>query len=324
MRILFFDTRATLNNTEKYSYYSGTFKELNTICQVDLVRSPVLEMPGDISEKYDAIIFGLGWFSNENEIYYRKIKGLDEVRIPVICNLHKVANQTKQKINFLRQNNIDMTFMSPGFINRFQSSFKDLNFRLLPFAANQSVFYPSSQEKQIQIGFSGALHSVDKNKKIKNGFTEQKAMLRQNMFDIIKKQFQNTNSFINTGVSNKLLPEQEYANILRNTLIWFATDSPAEEISPRHFEVMLSKTALMCNKIPKAYDNIFIDGENCIEFDDDLNNFESKLSYYLNNQEETLKIIEKAYQDAKSNHTWKHRARNIVDHINILRGGACI
>ena len=35
------------------------------------------------------------------------------------------------------------------------------------------------------------------------------------MFDIIKKQFQNTSSFINTGVSNKLLPEQEYANILR-------------------------------------------------------------------------------------------------------------
>ena len=310
MKILFFDTRATLQKQDMYAYYSGTFKELNSICEVDLITSAIAEIPNDVSNKYDAIVFGLGWFSNENATYYKKIKGLDKVKIPVICNLHKVANQTKEKINFLRQNSVDMTLMSPGYINRFKKTFKDLNFELLPFAANQKIFYPSQDEKQIKLGFSGALHSTDKNKK---------AMLRQNMFNVIQQDFEKTKKFINTGVNNKLLEESEYASILRNTLIWFATDSPAEEISPRHYEVMLSKTGLMCNKIPEAYNKIFVDGKNCIEFEDDLSNFEEKLTYYLNNEQETYNIIQTAYSDAISNHTWMHRAKTILKYAQEIQ-----
>lgn len=319
MRILFFDTRATLKKQDLYTYYSGTFKELNSICKLDLTREPISQIPSDISNKYDAIVFGLGWFSNENATYYKKIKGLDTVKIPVICNMHKIANQTKEKINFLRKNSVDITLMSPGHINEFKKTFKDLNFDLLPFAANQKIFYPSEEDKKIKLGFSGALHSIDKNKKIKNGYTKQKSMLRQNMFNIIQQNFQETEKFINTGMYNKLLEESQYASILRDTLIWFATDSPAEEISPRHYEVMLSKTALMCNKIPAAYNKIFVDGKNCIEFEDDLSNFEEKLTYYLNNEQETYNIIETAYSDAINNHTWMHRAKTILKYVQEIQ-----
>lgn len=317
MKILFFDTRATTERLSHFSYYSGLFQELNLIAEVDLIKSPISELPNDISQKYDAVVFGLGWFANEGSAYYQKIKGLKELKIPVVCNLHKVANQTREKINFLRQNSVDLTLMSPGFVTRFQDMFQDLRFELFPFAASEKVFFPSTKPRNLEIGFSGALHVLDKG--IKSGFTEQKTQLRTNMFEIISNKFSETKSFINTGVFNSPLPENKYAEILRDTLIWFATDSPAEEISPRHYEVMLSQTVLMCNEIPAAYKHVFIDGVNCVEFRDDLSDFEKKLKYYLNNRSELDIIATTAYNDAIVNHTWASRAKLLVDKIEDVR-----
>lgn len=322
MKILFFDTRASTNKLDYFSYYSGLFQELNLIADVDLIKGPISELPNGASQKYDAIVFGLGWFANESPAYYQKIKGLKESKIPVVCNLHKVANQTRDKINFLRQNSVDLTLMSPGFVTRFQDKFEDLRFELFPFAANEKIFFSNTKPRNIEIGFSGALHTLHNkgvNEEIKNGFTKQKAQLRTKMFEIISDKFSETKSFINTGITNSPLPENKYAEILRDTLVWFATDSPAEEVSPRHYEVMLSKTALMCNEIPVPYRGIFVDGINCIEFRDDLSDFEKKLRYYLNNKPELDKIVLTAYDDAVANHTWANRAKSLINKIEDVR-----
>ena len=82
---------------------------------------------------------------------------------------------------------------------------------------------------------------------------------------------------------------------------------------------MLSKTALMCNEIPVPYRGIFVDGINCIEFRDDLSDFEKKLRYYLNNKPELDKIVLTAYDDAVANHTWANRAKSLINKIEDVR-----
>ena len=75
---------------------------------------------------------------------------------------------------------------------------------------------------------------------------------------------------------------------------------------------------LFCQKIPKQYKHIFKDGENCVEFDHNLSDFEKKMDYYLKNEEERNKIIENAYNEFVENHTWKNRAQQLIKHIEEL------
>ena len=229
MKILYFDTKATTEKIGTYSYYNGTYSELCKIAEVTTVRHPISDIRQVWNDNYDGIIFGLGWFSNSNSEYFKKINGLDNIQTPVLCNLHKVANDTSLKIDFVKLNGIKTVMMSPGFINDFKKTYTDIHFHLFPFAAHADIFYPN-RTKSIDLGFSGALHNVDNGKKIKNGYTAQKAILREKMTKIINTQMNDCNVFWNTATNNTLLPELEYAQVLRESKIWFATDSPAEEI----------------------------------------------------------------------------------------------
>tara|TARA_R100000773_G_C4181645_1_gene91121 strand:- start:384 stop:812 length:429 start_codon:yes stop_codon:yes gene_type:complete len=119
---------------------------------------------------------------------------------------------------------------------------------------------------------------------------------------------------------NTLLPEREYAKLLSSSKIWLATESPALEISPRHFEVVMSKTLLMTNQIPKPYKNIFIDGITCVEFKNDLSDFKQKIDFYLTHKDERQKIITNAYNIFVKEHTWKSRATEITNFIREYDG----
>ena len=87
------------------------------------------------------------------------------------------------------------------------------------------------------------------------------------------------------------------------------------DIGPRYFEVLLSKTLLFCNNMPKQYDGTFIDGENCVMFENDLSNFEEKLKYYLCNEDERNLVATRGYNMAKDEYTWKHMAMKLLDEV---------
>ena len=81
---------------------------------------------------------------------------------------------------------------------------------------------------------------------------------------------------------------------------------------------MLSRTLLMCNKMPEQYGEYFTDGVNCVMFDNDLSDFDEKLTYYLYNDSQRNSIIETAYETAVNNYTWHHMAKNLIEQIKIL------
>ena len=88
--------------------------------------------------------------------------------------------------------------------------------------------------------------------------------------------------------------------------MWLSTPSAIDLIGTRFYEIMASKCLLFCNR-SEAYNGLFNDGEHCIMFDDDLNDFVEKLNFYLDNKKEREMIINNAYNHVMKNHTWVNR-----------------
>ena len=303
-----------------YSYYNGTYSELVKRANVTTIRHPIRNINDVMNDDYDAIVFGLGWFAEENLSFFKKINNLSDVKIPVICNMHKVANQTKHKLQFIQENKANLVLMSPGMVDNFSKNYKDISFKLFPFAAHPTSFYDHGVDRSYDFGFSGAKHAVDKGGGIKKGFTLEKSLLRTKMTNLVNENMSDYNFFWNcSDTPGILLPEKEYARLLSSSKMWLATESPALEVSPRHFEVIMSKTLLVTNKVPKPYRHIFRDGETCVEFKNDLSDFKDKIDYYLNNEDEVSKIVQNAYTEFSQNHTWKSRAEQIIKFIEELK-----
>jgi spore maturation protein CgeB len=66
------------------------------------------------------------------------------------------------------------------------------------------------------------------------------------------------------------------------------------------------------------YEGVFVDGVNCVMFENDLSDLNEKINYYLSNEEERNKIIETAYHTAVNNYTWKHTAEKLLKEIEEL------
>ena len=107
-----------------------------------------------------------------------------------------------------------------------------------------------------------------------------------------------------------------YAKSINSCKVWLATPAAYEDITPRYFEIMGSKTLLMCSTIPKSYKNILIDKYNCIEFNNDLSDFEEKLNNILADDVLRKNITTNAIKNAQGHHTWKMRALDFRTIIN--------
>ena len=67
--------------------------------------------------------------------------------------------------------------------------------------------------------------------------------------------------------------------------------------------------------MPYEYENVFVDGENCVLFENDLSDFDEKLEYYLSNDDARNKIIENAFEIASQKYTWERMAQHLINKI---------
>ena len=81
----------------------------------------------------------------------------------------------------------------------------------------------------------------------------------------------------------------------------------------------MSKTLLLCNRMPEQYEDYLTDEVNCVMFENDLSDFDKKLDYYLNNESEMNKVIETAYDTAINNYTCYHMAKKLIDEIKEIK-----
>ena len=311
MNVLYIDYGNVVDDNHMYQYYGDLFRELKALARVYFVQSVNPNVPAIIEhleDDIDCVIYGLGYFAQNHPSFFNKSPGLDSLSIPVVCMIHKPQNMLQQKLDFCKMNNVDLVVDS-------QSTYKDyekytgIKSIRLPFTATPKHFHPRSVEKKYDVGFSGALHG---NGKIK-GPTED---LRDRIHEKLKET--NYNLFWNSSntLEYRIHSTEEYATKINESKAWLATTGPVDDVSPRYFEVIMSKTLLLCNKMPEAYEDIFEDGKNCVMFDNNLSDFHEKLNFYLQNDKEREILVENAYNEFINKYTWKHMASRLLSEIN--------
>jgi len=318
MRILYIDYGNVTDDNHIYQYYGDLYRELKELAQVTLVQgvpSDIKELLINLSRPIDCIVFGLGYFAQSNAAFYNEIKNLSKIKIPVVCMIHKPQTMLDEKLNFCKINNINLIVDSHSSYKEFEEKTGIKAIRSL-FTATPKNFYPREVEKKFDIGFSGALHGKENDGSQK--IFGPTGNLRERIHEKLVAKKRNTFWNSSNTMEYRIRSVEEYATKINECKIWLATTGPMLDVSPRYFEVMLSKTLLLCNDMPEQYEDYLTDGVNCVTFNNDLDNFDEKIDYYLNNEEPRRKIIETAYETALNNYTWKHMAQRLLSNIKEL------
>ena len=113
MNIVYIDAGGVCADSYMYRYYGDLVREMKQIVKVhhceDFLSNPdITNLVSKIPEKVDLIIFGLGYFAQNNPAAFQKFRGLSEVQIPVFGLLHKPQNMLSEKLNFCKINNFDL------------------------------------------------------------------------------------------------------------------------------------------------------------------------------------------------------------------------
>lgn len=311
MKILYIDVGNRIAENYTYRYYGDLYRELCKKAQVDVYDRIPTDINLIIKDKaYDCIIFGLGYFAQRNASAYGKIAGLDTCNTPVVCLLHKAQTMLKEKLSFCKINKIDLLAYHHITYKKYQELLEIKSTRIW-FSATPEIFYDRKIDKIYDIGFSGASHG---NGKIKGDTAD----LRDRVYDKLKGK--NLNLFWNrqTSPNHRISSMEEYASKINQSKIWIATTGPIKDVSPRYFEVILSKTLLLCNKMEHEYEGVFVDGKNCVMYENDLSDFDEKVDYYLNNEVERNRIIENAYEEFVNKYTSEHMCIKLLNEIKGL------
>lgn len=314
MNILYIDHGSVTSDSHMYRYYGDLFRELKELADVYVFEgfaSNIDVLLSHVPINIDCIIFGLGYFSQNNPRVYQKISGLSELDIPVVAMLHKPQTMLSEKLQFCKINKVDLLLDSQSTYKRHGEIVETKSIRSW-FTATPKLYYPREIEKKYDIGFSGALHGDGK---IFGPTKDLRVRIQDILLETDYKVFWNSSNTLDYRISSF----EEYAKKINESKIWLATTGPTEDVSPRYFEVALSKTLLFCNDMPEQYGGVFQDGINCVTFRNDLSDFNEKFIYYLQNDDERTAIIEKAYDIVKNSFTWKHMALNLLKEVEEVR-----
>ena len=318
MKILYIDFGNVLADNHIYQYYGDLFRELRLLSQVYVLQgvpTNINEILVQIEGGVDCIIFGLGYFAQNHEDFFKKIEGLDKLKIPVVCMIHKPQTLLDKKLHFCKINNVNLIVDSQCTYKQFEQETGIKSIRL-PFTATSKIYYPRDVDKKFDIGFSGALHGKENDGRQK--IFGPTANLRERVYEKLVAKERNIFWNSSNTMEYRINSTEEYATKINECRVWLGTTGPVLDVSPRYFEVMLSKTLLLCNKMPEQYEDYFTDGVNCVMFNNDLSDFDEKLDYYLNNEDEMSRVIETAYDTAIDNYTWHHMAKNLIEQIKEL------
>jgi len=294
-----------------YPYYGGLFHALSQKCNIRLhsdLFTDFSELIREIRFKPDLLIFGLSYF--EKFQYYDKIRNLDTLSI---VYLFKPQNNLNEKLSFCKKNKINQIVTPLPMYKRIENE-TGIPCALLPYGFDSKIFKPRFRLKFNDVGFSGMLHQ--------NKYYPEDAFrvidLRKNIGEILNKNkeikllWKGSDKLSHGRIKNIV----SYAKSINSCKVWLATPAAYEDITPRYFEIMGSGTLLLCSDIPQEYKKIFIDYKNCIEFKNDLSDFEEKLNNILLDNELRKKIATNAKKNAQEYHTWKKRALDFQSIIN--------
>jgi len=254
---------------------------------------------------------------------------LSELNIPKVFFLNKEYKKLDKKLEYAKKNKFDLVCTAHHDWEKWARQ-TGLNFLHLPFAAAPERFRDYGLSRKYDFGFTGALHKTYKdiryrikcilfeNTEVKSNLGMETLFKRNPMKEEFKKYQIYWAEWGAKGLLGKsLLPTGiKYARFLNSFKVFLSTPSAANLIGTRYFECMATKTLLFCPE-SEHYNDMLKDGHNCVKFREDLSDFAEKLHYILSNDSERKRIIENAYQDFITNHTYDKRIEKVLTVLNL-------
>ncbi len=278
--------------------------------------------------KPDLICIGHSWLNDDKNKPINRLPNLllRNASIPKVMFLNKEYNRLKDKLDYINKNNINLIFTHHHNITFYKK--KTLKeFVFWPFGVNQNNFKDYGKEKKWDLLFTGILRNPNPNVPQTNMriTIQKKLFLSLGQIKLIQKpRYWNykifwraltTKPYINYLSDfifrRKRLKSEDYYTVMNESRICICTLSPINLVGTRYFEAMASKTMVFCQK-SSAYYGLFEPKRHCITFKNDLSNFDKKLRYYLENESERKKIVERAYTQILNFHTWEKRIEQFI------------
>lgn len=281
----------------------------------------------------ELIIISNTWeIQDINEIEFDlnpKIK-LYETCIPKLFFINKEYKKLDKKLEFIKKNNIDyVTTVLKEKCTEWEN-ITGSKFFWEPFGINfkQINFIEDRPKRKYDFGFTGNLHKTWINERItikKHIFKEEFMNFKifHNIYHTKRYKVRYASLKIYWGEWNEkrlFFPfysrapfGKKYFNLIANFKLSLNTKSALGIINPRFFELMGSKTLILCPK--DNYYGLLEDGYNCLMYND-LDDFDEKLIKYSSDEDLRLRIVKNAYNFV-SKYKWENIMGDILSKIEI-------
>jgi spore maturation protein CgeB len=291
-------------NTSCCNYYNDMINYLKKTNNIDLkIYKKYISLLIE-NKKYDKIIIG---FDITDCGYDYPPEIINDTNIPLYIILNKEYAALDKKLEWIKKLNPSQCFSVHHDVDVFEKK-TGVPFFRISWSANEELFKDYQEEYKNDIFFSGVIRK------------EQTNNLRYKIYENLNK-LNNLRVNFNAnilGVKNMMNKYNniEYAKELAKTKIGLITTGPANLVGTRYFEIMAGNRCLiLCNRMNnKIYNDIVIDGFNCIMFDDE-NDFIEKCKYYINHEQERMKIVNQAYKYFLEKHTWNHKVKELIKYL---------
>ena len=286
------------------SYYSEIFYALKD--QFDIEFTNFVPTNTSDFEGYDAVFLGFGHTDCGEGKPQTLIRDSKVKLFPI---LNKEYTGLKNKLDWIREMRATAALTVHHDVDKFMSQ-TSIPFYRIMWSANKEQFKDYGGNYKHDLFFSGVTRP------------EQSENLREKVLLELDRLNGELGNFINArshrnNYAGTMFTDDEYARHLSDSKLCLVTTGPADLVGTRFFEIFAANRSLvLCNKMDaKVYDDMMIDGVNCVMFST-VDEFYDYANYFLKNETERIKIVNNAYEIFNKRLTWEIRAceiKNIIE-----------
>ena len=285
------------------SYYSEIFHALKSEFDIEFKNF----IPRKTSEfgDYDIVFLGFGHTDCGDGKPTLLKRDSNHKVFPI---LNKEYTGLRNKLDWIKDMRATAALSVHHDVDKFTCE-TSIPFYRIMWSANEKQFRDYGGDYKHDLFFSGVTRP------------EQSENLRERVLLNLDRLNGKLGNFINArshrnNYAGTMFTDDEYARHLSSSKLCLVTTGPADLVGTRFFEIFAGNRSLViCNRMnEKIYGDIIIDGINCVMFST-VDEFYEKAQYYLDNEDERMRIVNNAYSRFISSQTWIHRVQQIKKNI---------
>ena len=234
---------------------------------------------------------------------------INDNNIPLFPILNKEYTGLKQKLEWIK-NMKPTAALTVHHDTEEYSKITGVPFHRIMWSANENLFKDYGEDYKYDLFFSGVTRPEQTENLRERILSDMSKLSKYNLSVNIRSHRTN---YSGTIFSRRLCKE---ISIIKDMFYynWMTLDL----VGTRYFEVMAgNRSLILCNRMSTdVYEDILIDGYNCVMFSDE-DEFFDKAIYYLENENKRMEIVNNAHEHFVSTQSWKTRANQIK---NIIGG----